>query len=177
MCEATTIGLIITAASTVAQGYQARQKGKFDRGVADYNARQLENEAIKTQNLAAEQENKQRQETAQLISRQRAQLGAANVDLSSGSALQLQTDASLFGDVDALRIRSNIGDQAISLQQQAGLTQLQGQYAEQAGNNAFTGSLLSAAGSVGGSVASKWYTSNSAAVTGSLNLPDIVAVS
>jgi len=164
MCEPATI-MAVTA--VVSAGFAANQQikqGKFQESTAEYNARVAENQAEETRNAGVEAENIQRKKTAELLSKQRAQLGAANVDLSSGSALQLQEETEALGEADALRIRSNFEGQAGALNTGADLTAASGQFAESAGKSAATGTLLSGAGKVIGSgVADKWFTPTSAA--------------
>lgn len=163
MCDPITIATTVGAISSVAQGYSAYQQGKYQEGVAKFNARQLENEAIQTKNVGTEREMEHREKVQQLIGQQRAQIGASGVTFS-GSAEQLLESSELQGEVDALRIRSNFERQAQSLEQQAELTEQQGRAARAAGRSALTGSLLSAAGTVaGGAVAGKWFGANSAA--------------
>jgi hypothetical protein len=169
MCEPATIAYAAVAlVGAVSASQQQRAQGKFQKGTARFNARQAENEATQTRNKSVIEENKSRRSTSELVSRQRARLAASNVDVSSGSALQLQEDAALLGEVDALRIRSNLESKAVSLEDQAQLTLRSGEFAEQAGRNAATGTLLSAAGDiagneqVAGAVNSKWYSSDSA---------------
>ena len=118
-----------------------------------------ENEAEQTRTAGVEEENIQRQETAKLLARQRAQLGAANVSLTTGSALDIQEQTEIYGEADALRIKSSFERQASSLEQEAELTKATGLAAEEAGSAAFTGSLLAAGGTVLSSgVADKWFT-------------------
>lgn len=147
--------------------FSAFQQGQAKKGVARFNARQAKNDAIRTRNKGVEEENKQREQLAQLQSRQRVQLGAANVDLTSGTPLQLQQDAALFGEVDALRIRSNFQDRADVLDQSAVLTSMQGDNAATAGRNEAIGTLLSGGGKIiqSSGVSSRWYNPNSAAVS------------
>lgn len=163
MCDPVTISAAVAVASTAFQVQQARQQGKFQKGVADFNARTAENEAEATRTAATAAENTQRQRTAELLSRQRAQLGAAGVELGSGSALQLQQDTLTLGEADALRIRER-GDVAFeALQTEAGLTESRGAFAEAAGRSAAVGSLLTGAGkTLDTGVADKWFTSKSA---------------
>lgn len=166
MCEPTTIMTAVTIASAAFTAQQQRAQGKFQKGVAEYNARVAENEAEETRAAGVERENIQRRKTAELISKQRAQLGAAGIDLGSGSALQLQEDAEILGEADALRIRSNFEARAGSLETSAELTESQGEFAESAGRNAAVGTLLSGtASALGTGVADKWFTPNSAANT------------
>ena len=96
MCEPMTI---MAATAVVGAGFtatQALRQGKAQEGIAKYNARVAENKAQETLNVGVEQENAKRQATAELVSKQRAQLGASGIDLDSGSALQLQQDAQLM---------------------------------------------------------------------------------
>lgn len=164
MCEPTTIMAVTAAVSAAYTGYSQVQQGKYQSGVNEYNAAVAENEAQEVQNKSVEEENIQRRKTAELLSKQRAQLGAANVDLSSGSALQLQEDTIALGEADALRIRSNYDTQFDSLQTQADLLTNKADYAESAGQSAAFGSLLQGAAGVAGSgVADKWFSPTSAA--------------
>ena len=167
MCNPAVAQLVVVAVSAAYTANQQRQQGKFQKSTAEYNARVAENEAEETRNAGVEAENIQRRKTAELLSKQRAQLGAANVDLSSGSALQLQENTIALGEADALRIRSNFENQAASLDTSAGLTQSQGAFAESAGAGAATGTLLQGASTiVGTGVADKWFTPDSAAISG-----------
>lgn len=157
MCDPVSVGIGARVVSQVMQGYAAKQQGEFQNDVAKYNARQLENEATRTRVKGTEEEIRLRNKTAQLTSLQRAQLGAAGVDVGSGSALALQEDTALLGEADALRIRSNFAQAATSLEDQASITRAEGSAAKQAGRLAFAGSILGAAGTVAG----KWYTPSS----------------
>lgn len=164
MCEPTTIMAGVAIVSAAFTANQQVQQGKYQKGVADYNAAVAENESQEVQNKSVEEENLQRRRTAELLSKQRAQLGAANVDLSSGSALQLQEDTQALGEADALRIRSNYDAQVASLQTGADLTRNQGEFAEQSGKTSATGTLLQGASSaLGTGVADKWFTPTSSA--------------
>ena len=190
MCEPTTIAYVVMAVAAVMKGKQDRQQGRFQNKVAKFNARQQENEAVNTRNAGVKAENKQRRATAELIARQRAQLGAANIELGSGSAFQLQDDAATLGEVDALTIRDNFENRASALDSGSTLSLAKGANAESAGQQSFNISLLSAAGTAGlgasgttpaagvdagaggmgatattgpGGVAGKWFTPESAA--------------
>ena len=168
MCSPTLVVTAISAVSTVAQGYAAKQKDKYDNSVAQYNTRVQENQATMTANKGVQAENAQRQRTAQLIAQQRAQIGANNISLNSGSASSLIQDTSMLGEMDALQIKSNYTQRVGSLGQQANLTRNQGAAALSAGNTAFSNSILSAgAGFVGSkAVADKWFKPDSLAKTG-----------
>ena len=158
MCSIAAASLVVTIFSTAYTVQAQRKKGKFDKGVADYNARVSENEAQKVRDAGVEAENVHRRKAAALLSDQRAQLGAANVELGSGSPLQLQEDTIALGEADALRIRSNYEFKAESLETQANLTRNKGAAAEK------FGTVLGGAGKVlGTGVADKWFTPDSVA--------------
>jgi len=163
MCDPVSAAVVIGVGATAFQAYSQVQEGKFKKGVADYNARVMENEAQRTRNVGTEAENAQRQRVALLVSKQRAQLGAAGVELESGSALQLQQDTATLGEADALRIRTTFGDKATSLETGAELKRAEGEAAEKFGYMKAAGTILSGGASVlGTGVADKWFTQNSA---------------
>jgi len=164
MCEPTTIMAVATVASAAFAAKSQIDQGNYQKGASRYNARVAENQAQEVRRAGTEAENIQRRKTALLLSKQRAQLGAAGVELGSGSALQLQEDTQTLGEIDALRIRSNVESQVRSLQTGAELTLSQGNAAASVGRTAATGTLLSGSAAViGTGVADKWYTPNSSA--------------
>lgn len=150
--------------SAFTQSQALQEKGAYDYAVAQYNARVQENQATQTANKAVEAENRQRQRTAELISQQRAQIGASGVSLSSGSASNLIADTAMMGAADAYRIKSNYADEVANIRQGAALTLNQGAAAQQMANNQATSTLIGGIGSAVGSVANKWYNPSSAAV-------------
>jgi len=170
MCTPTAMVALTVASMTMTANSQIQQ-GRFKKGVSKYNARVAENEAQNTRNVATESENIQRRKTAELLSKQKAQLGAGNIDLTSGSALQLQEDTVALGEADALRIRSNADAKVSSLNTGAELTRRQGDYAVIAGRNNAVGTVLSGSASIAGTgVSDKWFAPNSAGVNGGVNI-------
>lgn len=167
MCEPTMIagGAILVSSLFTAQ--QQRAKGKHQQGVAEYNARVAENEAQQIRNVGVEQENVQRSKTAELQSKQRAQLASRNIDLTTGSALQLQEETAELGEVDALRIRSNTENRVEAALSQADLTRREGQFASESSKGKAFGTLLSGVGSAFSTgVDDKWFTPQSSALAG-----------
>jgi hypothetical protein len=156
MCDPV-LGLM--AASTLMAAKSAQDQGQYRRSQSRYNARVAENEAEEVRSVGVQEENKQRKATAQMLSTQRAALGASGVELGSGSALQLQQDTETQGEIDAGRIKSNYADKATSLGTSAMLTRSDGAAAAKAGRNQSMGTLLSG----GAKVAGRWYDKNSAA--------------
>jgi len=179
MCDPVTVSVIAvgtTLASTAFSIVQSRQKAKsarataeYNAGVSEYNARVSENEAQNVRNQATEAENAQRLKTARLLSKQKAQMGAANIDIGTGSALQLQEDTLSLGEADALRIRRSGDSQFAASMRQSELDRSKGDLARYGGEVAesqskfeIAGSLLSgAAGIAGSGIADKWFTKNS----------------
>lgn len=166
MCDPVSIGVVTTLASTAFSVAQARQQSVDKQATAEYNTRVSENEAQSIRNQATEAENAQRLKTARLLGKQRAQLGAANINFGSGSALQLQEDTVTLGEADALRIRTTGDDQFTASMQQAELETAKGEAADTQEGFDIAGSLLSgAAGITGTGVADKWFTESSAGNT------------
>ena len=164
MCDLAAASTVLTVVSTVFTAQQQRRQGKYQKGVADYNARVAENEAQEVRSAGVEAENSQRRKTANLLSKQRAQLGASGVELGSGSALQLQEDTVNLGEADALRIRSNYESRAKALETGSVLTRGQGEFAESAGKNKSFGTILSGGAKfMDTGVADKWFTPDSVA--------------
>lgn len=164
MCEPATIMAVAAVASTAFTIQSQQRQARHAKGTADYNARVAENEAENVRTQATEAENIQRQKTAQLLSKQRAQLGASGVELGSGSALQIQEDTVALGEADALRIRSNFGSQIDALNTESAMLQMQGSNAAAKGRSDAVGTLLTGASTViGTGVADKWLTPKSAA--------------
>ncbi len=166
MCDPVTVGVALTAFSAVGQAKAQYDQGVYQNDVAKYNARILENQAQDVRNQGNQAENAHRQQVAQLVSKQRAQLAANGLSLDSGSALQLQDDATTLGEADALRIRGNYNSEVDAIKSKASLVRSEGKMALSAGKRNAAGSLLSSAGGMlGTGVADKWFTPNSAANT------------
>lgn len=162
MCTPTAV---LIGTSMVMQMQAAGAQGKYETGRASYNARVAENAAQDTITAGVEAENVKRTETAQLLAKQRAQLGASGVDIGSGSALQLQEDTITLGEADALRIRGTAEAKAQALKTQSTLTLAEGAAARTAAKNKQIGSLFKGAAAIAGTgVADKWFKPNSSAM-------------
>lgn len=156
------------------QGQVASNQADYESGVAQYNKRVSENTAQRVRTKGVEAENIQREKTARLLAKQRAQLGASNVSVDAGTALQLQQETVMLGEADALRIRSNTEYDVKSLLTQAELQGFDARNALVAGSNRRTGAYLTGASNTANTgVADKWFTPNSSAnaVEGDANQP------
>lgn len=168
MCSPGAVTATVAVVSTIYSAKSQREQAKYEAGVANYKARVAENDAQRARNEGVEEENIKRQATAELLSKQRAQLGAANVQLTTGSALQLQEETVMLGEADALRIRSNFEEKAKALESFAELTRrdVPGMgdplgKVKQYGSALFPGTL----GVIeGAEVSKKWYTEESSAL-------------
>ena len=160
MCDPM-FGMVMSGLQSVMGAMAENDEADYKQGVAQYNAREQENEAVRVRNKGTEEENAERARTSKLIATQRAQLAANGVDVNVGSAADLQETTEALGEADALRIRGNAVDQADSMERGAGLTLAGGDAAKTAGTNRATGGLLAGAGKL----ASKWYTPDSSANT------------
>lgn len=167
MCSVGAAQLVITIAATAMSARAQRQQADYTEGVNKYNARVAENQAEKTRTAGVEEENIQRRKTARLLAKQQAQLGAAGVELGSGSALQLQEDTITLGEADALRIRSITESKVGALGTQAELLHGQGEFAQSIGDTKSTATILGGtAKALDTGVADKWFTPDSAANDG-----------
>lgn len=121
MCDPATITATVAVVSMAYNMQTQEAQAEYEAGVSNYKARVAENDAQRIRNKSVEEENIKRGQTAQLLSKQRAQIGAANIELGSGTALQLQEETLTLGEADALRIRSGYEEQAQALETQAKL--------------------------------------------------------
>jgi len=139
---------IIAGVAAAAGGYQQYQQGKYEKGVSEYNAATTKNDAQQVRNKGTEAENAQRERMRQMISAQRVEAAANNININTGSIGQIQEDTASLGEADALRIRNNTDLNVNALNQSAELELSRGKNAEKSGKRAFQISLLSAAGSM-----------------------------
>lgn len=130
---------------------------------ASYQAQVATNaQKVATQNAqyavqaGAQREEASRMRTAGLIGAQRATAAAHGVDVNSGSAVDVQSDAATLGELDALTIRNNAAREAYNYKvagagygAQAGLLNYQAGEDTMGGWAAGFGSLISGAGSFG----------------------------
>ena len=171
MCDPMTA---IAVTTTLMGGYQQYQQGKAEEARAKYEARELDNQAIRARNQGTERENDHRSKVAQRIASQRAAQAANGGVVGLGSNLLTQEDTAEVGEIDALRIRQSYDDQVDTLERSAENRRIDGKNAKSAGKFALGASLIGAAGAgfaatdTGKSLSSKWFTGKSAANTGNV---------
>lgn len=104
------------------QGQQAdatRRQGAYSRSLFDFNATLAEQAAVDATNRGTEEERRVRRRTSQLIGAQRAAAAAQGIDVASGSALDLQDEATYMGELDAETVRNNAAREAYGFRVQA----------------------------------------------------------
>ncbi|WP_017773848.1 hypothetical protein [Paraburkholderia kururiensis] len=168
------VSIAATAASTAVGVAGAVQSASAQSSAAGYQAAVAQNnQKIANQNAqyAVQQgqieEQAKRQQTAQLISQERAGAAAAGIDLNTGSPLREQGDTAKLGEIDALTIRNNAARAAYGYTVQGLDYGSQASLDQSASRAALTGGALNAFGSIIGgasSVSSKWWKYQNAGV-------------
>ena len=158
--------LALSAFSAVKQGKAAKQAGKLanqaaqeEAGIIDYNAAIADQQAADAITRGQEQQQQVRAQTRQTIGSQRAGFAASGVDVSSGSAADVQADAAFLGELDALTAETNAAReawgfkvQATDLRNRADVTRRTGKMQEKAANSAGNAAYVAGAGNVIGGV-------------------------
>lgn len=155
MCEPVSTGLLIASIATTAvaggvSAYAAYDQGQYQKAVGEYNARVNQNEAQKVLNKSRIVESEERQKASELRSRQRAVLASRGADVNSGSALSMQEDTTLIGEMNVMRVRQNAEDRADALNQRADLDLSNGENAADQGTMGAVAAGLKTAGSIAG---------------------------
>lgn len=114
MCDPVTLTVVATglavAGGAVTMNAQM-QAGAYQAQVANNQAKMVEQKALV-------EEHRKREETAQIISQQRAKYAASGIDPNMGSAENVQVSSALVGELDALTIRTNAKNEAAGLRSQ-----------------------------------------------------------
>lgn len=152
MCEPTTwimiAGLVLTAAAGVQTADAQKKAGEAQAEQAAENAKAAKAQGESTVLAAQIEEDRRRQQTRQMLASQRAGFAANNVDMSTGSAMDILGDTAMVGEQDALTIRANAARQAWGYSVDANNSMNQGRMAQAAGKNAATGTYLTTAASM-----------------------------
>lgn len=143
-------------------GKHAQEASNSQADLSTYNAKVAELQATDAVQRGAEEESRFRTSVRGAIGTQRAGIAAGNIDVSYGSAVDVQADAAYLGELDALTLRTNATREAWGFKVEAedlrkradimrreGSNQLQaGQVARSASNYAVAGTLIGGAGSL-----------------------------
>ena len=154
------ISLGATLAGGVVSGIGAERQNEAMANAANYNAAVARNAATFAQQQGEVSAQANDRRTAALIGRQRAVYAAGNLDVNTGSPLDIQADTAQVGRLNSLTIRNNAAREAYGYEAGANLDVAAAQNYQTAGDTAMLGSLIGTAGSVG----SKWSAMQSAGV-------------
>lgn len=154
------LGAGFGAVSSFSQAQSASANAAYQAQVSANNqilAERQAQDALKRGEIAEE---RHRQQVEGLKGRQRGVLAAANLDLSSGSPLDILSDTAALGELDALTIRANADREAAGYRQQGMNYAAEAALERSRASSALTGGALGGATSLltgAGAVADRWY--------------------
>lgn len=140
------IAAIATLAGGATSAWGQYQAGRVQRQIAEYNARQLDEESRILGLEAKETLRRRRKENERILGTQKARIAASGIAMGTGSALDAMAENAALLEMEALDEQRNIRNQRRSLWAQARTTVLEGRYASRAGKIGAMGTLLGAAG-------------------------------
>jgi hypothetical protein len=141
-------GTALDVYGKVKAGNAARKAGDEAGQLEDYNAQVAEGQAQDAELRGQTDAQRQGQETRRVIGSQRAGFAGANVDVSVGSAVDVQADAAFLGELDVQTIEENARREALGFRQEGERAKRRGRYARMTGQAAQTASRFGAAGSI-----------------------------
>lgn len=159
MCEPTTLAVIGIGLTLLGGAYTAdaqKKAGQAQEEQSQENAKAADTAARNTTLSAQVEEDRRRQQTRQMLASQRTALAANNVDMSTGTPMEILGDTAAIGEQDALTIRANAARQAWGYQVEANNERNAGRMAKVGGQNAATGTYLTTAASAFGQGAGAW---------------------
>lgn len=168
------VALVATGVSAAVSAYGSIKQGDAQASAANYQAAVAQqNQQLADQNAKValeqgqQQEAAKREQSAQMISAQRATTAAFGIDPNHGSSARIQGDTAALGELDAATIRNNAArtaygytTQGINFGEQASLLQSQASSASAAGALGAFSSIVGGASSV----SSKWTQFNTQGV-------------
>ena len=156
-----TVGQVKAGNAAERAGRAQRESAESQAGLSDFNAQVADLQAADAITRGQDEEHRFRTRVRSAIGAQRVDFAAGNIDVSQGSALDVQADAAVLGELDALTIRTNAAREAWGFKVQGEdsrrrgeIQRKEGGYMEQAGKTAKTASRWDAAGSIVGTGAS-----------------------
>lgn len=152
---ASAIGTGVSVLGSIQSSNATRQAANYQAQVAANNAAIAQGQANQATAAGATAVEQQGLKTRAEVGAIKAAEGASNVDVNTGSNVDVRSSAAELGQLDALTIRSNAAKQAYGYEiagagftGQAGLAQAQAAQAGTAGGISAAGSLLSGASGV-----------------------------
>lgn len=153
--SATTLAVASLATAAVGTGLQAYgqyQQGKTAARVADYNARQAEQQALQTEMDATETIRRKREQDKRLLATQRTRYAASGV-VQAGTPLEVMAESASLLEMETLDYARQQGQRATAMRTQAISDRIAGRDAFRAGRIGAGTSLLTGFGSMAGNAA------------------------
>lgn len=141
--------MAMAALAVAGAGYQAyaqNQAGKQQKKLADKNAELIDAQAEDALQRGEEQARAVRRATKKAVGSQRTAYATQGVDVSTGTAMDIQDETKLLGLSDEATVRKNAFREAWGLKKQASNQRLGGKYARREGRNAAIASGISGLG-------------------------------
>lgn len=143
------VSLATTVIGGIFSAVGAERQAQANANAANYNAAVARNAATYAQQAGEVRAQASDIRTGQAIGRARAVAAAGNLDVNSGSPLDIQASNASIGRLNSLTIRNNAAREAWGQQAQAGLYDAEATNYIGAGNINAAGSLIGAGTSVG----------------------------
>ena len=132
----------VGAVSSMQQGQQAAEQADI---AGRQNQQILQGQAVQAQNIAEVNAEQQQKADARLMAAQRARFGAAGVDFTTGSALNVLTQTAKEAELDRQRILAGGTVEAARLRNEANVARYQGdatrEYSQSQGQAGFLSGL------------------------------------
>lgn len=141
-------GLGTMAAGQVMQGMAAKQAGKDEASLAEYNARVMESQAKAKEEQTLAIQKRQAEAAARVQSSLEAELGASGVVSTAGTPLLVQAKQASELELENLMIGYEGQVEAERYRSQAAGERYKGKLAKRRGKNEMFGSLLGAGGTL-----------------------------
>lgn len=136
-------------------GEQQKESAESQAQLQDWNAHIADLQAQDALERGAEEESRYREMIRSTVGSQRANIAAGNIDVGFGSAVDVQADAAMIGERDALTIRNNARRaqwgyqiEAEDLRKRATITRKEGVYLEKAGRQQAQSAYIGAGASL-----------------------------
>ncbi len=152
MCEPMTLMMAASAVGGGLSAFGTWRQGQIEKKVAENNAVMAERAADDAIRRGEQEAQQVQRQTAALKANQRVGMAAHGLDLSYGTAQDIQDQTDFFGQSDVATTRQNAFNEAWNQRENAKQLRYQGKAAAQQANLAAVGSLLT----TGSQVASKW---------------------
>jgi len=144
-------GTALQVVGQVKAGNASRRAGDEAADLELFNAQVAEGQARDAELRGQVDVQHQRQAIRGVIGNQRAGFAAGNVDVSSGSAADVQADAAFLGELDVQTIEENARREALGFRQEGERAKRRASYSRKSGQAAQSASRWAAAGTILGS--------------------------